>query len=183
MSDAKRWIGAAELLQDAWRLARCVIDSGYAPTLLIGLWRGGAPIAVAVHEALAWRGQRCEHLPLRTTLYSGIDERAPGVRIHGLAALGSAGFDCRRVLLVDDVFDTGITVQHTVAALRALDCLRTAELRVATVWWKPTRNRSTLTPDYWIHQTADWLVFPHELCGLEPDEVRAHRPEASVLLD
>ena len=153
MSDAKRWIGAAELLQDAWRLARCVIDSGYAPTLLIGLWRGGAPIAVAVHEALAWRGQRCEHLPLRTTLYSGIDERAPGVRIHGLAAL------------------------------RALDCLRTAELRVATVWWKPTRNRSTLTPDYWIHQTADWLVFPHELCGLEPDEVRAHRPEASVLLD
>ena len=56
------------------------------------------------------------------------------------------------------------------------------EVRVATVYWKPSRNVTTLQPDFYVHQTEDWLVFPHEICGLTPEEIRAHKPEAGLIL-
>jgi uncharacterized protein len=30
-------------------------------------------------------------------------------------------------------------------------------------------------PDYFLHETAEWLVFPHELDALTPDEMRRTR--------
>ena len=177
----KRWIGAQELYEDSLRLALMVLDSGFAPTLLLGLWRGGSPVAIALHETLAYFGVHAEHLPLRTSLYTGIDAREPRLRIHGIEALEACGFDCRRVLLVDDVFDTGLTLEQTLDALGALPATRDSEIRLATVWWKPSRNRTTLKPDYWLHETAQWLVFPHEMCGLEPVEILQHKPGAEAL--
>ncbi len=178
---AKRWIGAQELYEDSLRLALAVLDSGFAPTLLLGLWRGGAPVAITVQETLAYFGVHAEHLPLRTSLYTGIDARAPRIRIHGIEALAVAGFDCRRVLIVDDVFDTGITLEQTLDALRAVPAMHAAEIRIATVWWKPARNRTGITPHYWLHRTAQWLVFPHELCGLDASEILREKPGAAVL--
>ncbi|MFM7784272.1 MAG: phosphoribosyltransferase, partial [Gammaproteobacteria bacterium] len=105
----KRWISADELLLDSFRLARLVIDSGYRPTLLIGLWRGGAAVAVAVHESLAWHGLACAHMPLLTRLYTGIDMRAGSVQIEGLGDLAPKLAQPARILVVDDVFDTGVT--------------------------------------------------------------------------
>jgi hypothetical protein len=178
---AKRWVGAQELYEDSLRLALAVLDSGFAPTLLLGLWRGGAPVAITVHETLEYFGVHAEHLPLRTALYTGIDERAPRIRIHGIEALAVAGFDCRRVLIVDDVFDTGITLEQTLEALRALPATHAAEMRIATVWWKPARNRTGITPHYWLHRTGQWLVFPHELCGLDATEILGKKPGTAVL--
>jgi hypothetical protein len=38
-------------------------------------------------------------------------------------------------------------------------------------------------PDYYIHETDDWLVFPHELNGLSADEIRQHKPELADLVE
>ena len=51
-----------------------------------------------------------------------------------------------------------------------------AEIRIATVYYKPTRNRSRLKPDFFVHETDRWLVFPHELQGLSEAEIAAHKP-------
>ena len=171
-STEKYWIGAEELLEDSLQLARLVLESGYAPTLVLGLWRGGAPVAIAVHEALEFCGLEVDHLPLRTTLYTGIEQRAADVRIDGLEALCKHTHAGTRMLLVDDVFDTGITMQQVLAALEPLP----GERRIATLWRKPTRNLTPLRPDYWVHESDRWLVFPHELCGLEEAEIRRHKP-------
>ncbi|NNM21794.1 MAG: hypothetical protein HKO55_11015 [Gammaproteobacteria bacterium] len=32
-------------------------------------------------------------------------------------------------------------------------------------------------PDYWVHETDDWLVFPHELDALTLDEMKQQKPE------
>ena len=37
-------------------------------------------------------------------------------------------------------------------------------------------------PDYYIHETDQWLVFPHELQGLSMDEIRANKPELDSLI-
>ncbi len=170
----KRWISADALLLDSFRLARRVIDSGYRPTLLIGLWRGGAPVAVAVHESLGWHGFPCAHMPLLTRLYTGIDTRAGELQIEGLQDLASKLAEPARILVVDDVFDTGITMQGVLAAIRALPGA-TREIRSATVWQKPARNRTGLQPDYHLRSTEDWLVFPHELQGMDAGELEGGR--------
>ena len=54
-----------------------------------------------------------------------------------------------------------------------------ANVRIATVYYKPLRNRSRLVPDYYVHATEQWLVFPHELVGLSAEEIRAHKPASA----
>ena len=57
-----------------------------------------------------------------------------------------------------------------------------ADIRIATVWYKPARNQTALKPDYFIHESNEWLVFPHEIDGLTTEEIRAHKPAADVIL-
>ena len=71
--------------------------------------------------------------------------------------------------------------EESLDALRAVPAMHAAEIRIATVWWKPARNRTGITPHYWLHRTAQWLVFPHELCGLDASEILREKPGAAVL--
>ena len=50
----KFYIGAEDLLADSFRLARRVHQSGFEPTFIMALWRGGAPIGLAVQEYFAY---------------------------------------------------------------------------------------------------------------------------------
>ena len=67
MSDAKIFISANELLADSLRLGMQVIDSGFRPTHLVGIWRGGAPVGIAVQELLDYHGHHCDHIAIRTS--------------------------------------------------------------------------------------------------------------------
>jgi hypothetical protein len=57
------------------------------------------------------------------------------------------------------------------------------EVRVATVWNKPGHNRTGQAPDYFLHETDDWLVLPYELKGLTMQEVVANKPLVASLLE
>ena len=50
------------------------------------------------------------------------------------------------------------------------------------MYFKPVRNKTELKPEYFLHETDDWLVFPHELCGLTPDEIAAKGEAGKVAL-
>ena len=50
------------------------------------------------------------------------------------------------------------------------------EIRVAVPWLKPSRNETDMVPDFYLRETAEWLVFPHELDALTPEEMREARP-------
>jgi hypothetical protein len=55
-------------------------------------------------------------------------------------------------------------------------------MKVATPWYKPTKNVTDITPDYYVHETDAWLVFPHELVGLTQQEIRDHKGELATTL-
>jgi len=57
------------------------------------------------------------------------------------------------------------------------------DIRIAVPWYKPSRNETDLVPDYYVHETAEWLVFPHELDALSPEELRAARPEIARIIE
>jgi hypoxanthine phosphoribosyltransferase len=179
----KHYISPGDLLRDAYQLGWQVFASGYHPDVLIGVWRGGTPIAIAVHELLHLLGLRPDHLAVRTASYAGIAEREQEVRVDGLEYLATRASAGQRLLVVDDVHDTGLSLQQLVLELEHLYGTHRPEIRLATPWFKPGNNRTGRVPEYHIHESDEWLVFPHELEGLTPEEIARHKPELAGLLE
>ena len=88
-----------------------------------------------------------------------------------------------RLLIVDDVHDTGHSIQQIINDLKGSMQKKHPEIRVATPYFKPTKNLTKSKPDYYLHETDKWLVFPHELDGLSIEEIRENKPELNNLID
>jgi uncharacterized protein len=173
----KIFISADSLLRDSMELGLQVVRSGLRPTFLVGIWRGGAPIGIAVQEILEYNGIECDHVSIRTSSYTGIDRQSRTVRVHAVDYLVSSLNAEDQLLLIDDVFDSGRSLEAVIAELRRR-CRRNLpeQIRIATVYYKPARNRSSLTPDFYVRATDQWLVFPHEIHGLTREEILANKP-------
>lgn len=173
----KVYIKAQDLLEDSYRLAAKVLQSGFEPTFIIAIWRGGAPIGIAVQEFLDYHGIGADHIAIRTASYSGIDNQADTVQVFGLNYLVKNCQHEDRLLIVDDVFDTGRTIVAVIEELKARARLNTPhEIKVAVPYFKPTRNKTDRIPEYYIHETDAWLMFPHSLEGLTESEMAENRP-------
>ncbi|MDC0080018.1 phosphoribosyltransferase family protein [Pseudomonadota bacterium] len=179
----KLFIQSEELLKDSFNLAWQVFESGYRPNYIIGVWRGGAPIGIAVQEFLDVLGVPSDHIAIRTSHYKGIDERDSQVQVYGLNYVIKQVESEDSLLIVDDVHDTGISIQKIILDLRTACKKNTPEIKVATTYFKPKKNKTDRKPDFYIHETEKWLVFPHELEGLSMDEIIEFKPELSDLIE
>ncbi len=173
----KTFISAESLLRDGLQLGLDIVRSDFRPSFLVGIWRGGAPVGITVQEVLEYHGVECNHISVRTSAYSDIDRRERMVRVHALDYLVSQLTYEDRLLLIDDVFDSGKSLEAVIDELERR-CRRNLpeQIRIATVYYKPTRNVTRLKPDYYIRTTDQWLVFPHELRGLTREEILQHKP-------
>lgn len=179
----KQYISAQSLLDDAFQLGSRVYDSGFRPTLILALWRGGVPIGIAVQEFLAFKKVICDHIAVRTSSYSSVDERNSQVRIYGTNYILKKISYEDRLLIVDDVFDTGHTIAALIQHLKDKAKLNTPkEIRVAVPYYKPDRNQTSRVPEYYIHATDAWIKFPHSLEGLSEEEVATHRPALHAIV-
>jgi len=180
----KLFISADSLLRDSMELARRIIASGFRPTFLVAMWRGGTPIGIAVQEVLEYHAIHADHIAIRTSSYIGIDQQDKKVRVHAIDYLVSRLSADDELLLVDDVWDSGRSLDAVLAELKRR-CRRNLpeRIRIATVYYKPSRNRSTLVPDYYVHDSDRWLVFPHEIQGLTREEILAHKPVSANFFD
>ena len=179
----KVYLDAQGLLEDSFRLAAQVIASGFRPSIMIAIWRGGAPVGIAVQELLAYCGIETDHIAIRTSSYTGIDGRSSEIRIHGMNYLIKKVRHEDRLLIVDDVFDTGSTIDAVIAYLGEKARLNTPQdVRVAVPYFKPERNLTQRVPDYYLHETSEWLKYPHSLEGLSIEEVAQHRPRLHEIL-
>jgi uncharacterized protein len=173
----KIFISAESLLCDSIELAMRIVRSGFRPTFLVALWRGGTPVGIAVQEALEYHGIHADHIAIRTSSYTGIDQQAKVVRVHAVNYLVSRLSFEDQLLIIDDVFDSGRSLEAVISELRRRCRRNLAEqIRIAAVYYKPERNRSSLKPDYYVRATNSWLVFPHELQGLTRQEILDHKP-------
>ena len=176
----KKFISADELLRDSMELARRVVASGMRPTFLIALWRGGAPIGITVQEVLEYYGIHTDHIAIRTSSYEGIEQQSKTVKVHAIDYLVSRLSAEDELLIVDDVFDSGHSLEAVIEELKRRGRRNLPQrIRIATVYYKPERRRTELTPDYFVHATEHWLVFPHEIQGLTREEILANKPVAA----
>ena len=172
----KHYISAQDLLEDSFELAAQVIKSGFRPDFIVGVWRGGAPVGIAVQEMLEYCGISTDHISLRTSLYKGIGKTKDKVRVHGLGYLVRNLNAEDGLLIVDDVYDSGRSIKAIIEQLTARTRRNTPhQIKVATPWFKPGNNSTDRDPDYYLHETDKWLVFPHEVQGLEVGELAGEK--------
>ena len=171
----KIYISADELLRDSFELGIRILESGYRPSFIVGVWRGGAPVGIAVQEVFEYI--ETDHIAIRTSSYGGGTTPSEQVQVFGLSHLVETINYDDDLLIVDDVFDSGRSVRAVIEELRRR-CRRNApqRIKVATVYYKPLKNKTDRVPDFFIHETEKWLVFPHEMRGCSEDELRTHKP-------
>ena len=181
------FISADDLLLDSFRLAARIVDSGFRPNFLVGLWRGGSAVGIAVQEGLHFLGTETDHIAVRTS-YSGAPgyeemvSGETGIRVHGLQYLLENLCSDHSLLIVDDVYSTGSSVRAVIDQLRVKTRRNLPQdIRTASVWYRPS-ERTIRAPDFYLHETRDWLVLPYELVGLSLDELQEHKPEIEPVL-
>ncbi len=181
----KTYVTAEALFEDSCKLAASVLKSGFRPNWLVALWRGGTPVGITIQELLAYYGVQTDHIAIRTSFYEGIDKRKGKIRIHEIGYLIDNINKEDSLLIVDDIFDTGLTIDVLISEIRRRARRNTPDqIRVAAAWFKPEKNRTDRIPDYYVNATDKWIVFPHELLGLQFEEIQQNKPYiANVMND
>ena len=182
--DNKVYLLAQDLLNDSFELGLRIYNSGFRPSFIIGIWRGGTPVGIAVQEILDRLGVKTDHIAIRTSSYYGIDKRDKTVRVHALEYVVRNTNREDGLLIVDDVFDSGNSIQTILETLKKkMRRNLPDDIRIATTWFKPANNVTNIVPDYYIHETDKWLVFPHELDGLTRREMFTNKPGLKELFE
>lgn len=182
----KHFISAQQLLEDSFRLAAQVYQSGFRPQFIVGIWRGGAPIGIAVQEYFDFKEVETDHIAVRTSSYYGIgtDKQDKNIKVHGLHYIIENANATDGLLIVDDVFDSGRSIDALIGKLQKFMRLNIpADIRVACPYYKPNNTKVSLKPDYFIHESDEWLVFPHEVKGLTPDEIANGKADLKNIQD
>jgi len=176
MAGEKQFVSAEQLLRDSYELGLRIYDSGFRPTFIIGVWRGGAPVGIAVQEILEMLNCTADHFSVRTSSYDRSGQQADDIKIMGLQHVVDLLQPRDKLLIVDDIFDSGRSIDALITAMtQSCQGLIPKDIRVATVYYKPKRNKTPRVPDFYIHETDAWTVFPHELLGCSEEEIRANK--------
>jgi len=169
----KRYISPDELHKHSFELGKKILQDGFKPTWIIALWRGGCPTGMCVQGFLKHYGVTADHISVRTSSYNTVGEQNSYIRIHGLEYVIKNMKSTDKVLLVDDVFDSGRSILALLTKMsRKLRANFPVDIRIATVFYKPHNNKTDISPDYYCETTTDWLVFPHEFEDLTKDEIK-----------
>ncbi len=83
-----------------------------------------------------------------------------------------------KVLIVDDVLDSGLSLNNILNELKKI----TNNIKIATLYFKPESNKTNIKPDFYLHETNKWIVFPHELESLNSEEIKLKNSKIHSLL-
>src|SRR3546814_19492536 len=109
----------------------------------------------------SYHGVRCDHIAIRTSSYHGIDRADPQVKVFALGYLIDTLGPDDRLLLIDDVFDSGRSIRAFLAALKSRCRYNMPrDIRIATVCDKPGRHVTHLPPHFPHHPTHPSTTFP-----------------------
>ncbi|WP_420638076.1 phosphoribosyltransferase [Candidatus Poriferisocius sp.] len=150
MSEAteREWLDWSSYGQAVRELAALVADDGYRPEMILAIARGGLFCAGSLGYALSIKNiyvMNCEY-------YTGVDERLP-VPVMLPPAVDLVDHRTSKVLIVDDVADTG----HTLKMVHDFCVDRVGDVRSAVLYEK---SHSLVKCDYVWRRTDQWINFP-----------------------
>ena len=141
------------------KLAIQIYKSGFNPNLLIGIMRGGAPIIDVLSRVFKLK---CAYLAVESYSGKGVEDEQGDIvfsREMSSIAKNMGG----KILLCDDLSDTGITLNKSVDWLKKYQPIKDKieDIKTATLWKK---KKSTFEPDYCAVKLKNdpWIVQPFE---------------------
>jgi len=143
-------LGWEDIYNLTLQLSERVVSSGYEPNVIVGIARGGWIPARILSDVLytqtMWN--------VRIEYYTELGVRGPEPKVTQPLSVPLEG---KKILLVDEVADTGESLHHATEYIKSLGV---AEVRTAVLHLKPT---SVVRPDYYIQEVSAWIVYPWEI--------------------
>ena len=131
------------------QLSERIVASGFKPDVIVGIARGGWIPARILSDVLYMDTLQ----NIRIEYYTDVGSKGKEPKITQPLTGSMKG---KNVLLIDEVADTGDTLQHAIDPVKNLGV---KEVRSAVLHYKPT---STVVPDYYMVETTSWTVYPWE---------------------
>lgn len=129
-------------------LAQTIADSDFDPEIIIAVARGGLLPAGALSYALGVKLSDAINVEFYTDVHTTLPDP---ILLEPM--LDVASISGRKLLVVDDVADSGRTMKLVLEILRE----QGAEVRSAVLYEKSV---SVVKPDYTWRHTDEWIVFP-----------------------
>lgn len=145
------------------RLYELVRNEGYSPDIIAGISRGGLVPARIISDLFLCEFEKPTLAIMQIGFYSGVGKTdkepiiyqdLPGL-LHG-----------KKILLIDDVADSGISLDF---AVKYLNMKKPLEVRIGTLYYKPW---SIVKPHYYVEETERWIIFPHERYEFMSEQLR-----------
>ena len=150
--------------------AEKIFQSGFKPDIVVGITKGGWVPARVLSDLL----EIPELAAVRVEFYLGVAEtRNEPVLTQRVSAV----VEGKKALLVDDVADTGKSLQ---LAKEHVQRQGATEVRIATLYYKPL---SVTKPDFYEKETRRWVVFPWETKEAIRKIVEKYRDKSVVSLE
>lgn len=134
--------------QASRKLAQKIINSGFVPDLVIAVARGGLIPSGALAYALGIKLADCINVEFYTDIHATLSDPVLLAPLLDTEAIRG-----KKILVVDDVVDSGRTLALVIKLLDGLD----ADVRSTVLYKKPT---SIVEPDYFWQHTDKWIIFP-----------------------
>lgn len=129
-------------------IAQAVADSGFHPTVIVAVARGGMPVAGALTYSLGVKLTDA----INVEFYTDVDQTLPDPILLA-PMLDTESITGKKILVVDDVADSGRTLGLVIKLLRGFG----ADVRSAVLYAKPS---TLVQPDFVWRTTDRWIVFP-----------------------
>ena len=181
----KEFLPYDKVRNDAIKLGHKILQDGFVPDIIYTSLRGGAYMSNVISEyfKLALKGKKpVLYAAVVARSYTDIKEH-DCVRIDGWTYSTEYLRPGDKILLVDDIYDSGRTLNFLVEALLEKGVPR-SDIKVVVHDYKNFTYKETLPikPDYWcrkfdINSENDdrWIHYmSHELVGLKPEELEKH---------
>jgi len=139
----------SEIYDACIELADQIKRSGFNPEIIVGVARGGWIPARILSDLLG----NTYVASIRVEFYKGVGETAKKPIVSQQVSTSVEG---KRVLVVDDVADTGESLTKVRQDLLSRGA---SQVKIATLHYKP---KSILRPDFYVRETSAWIVYPHE---------------------
>ena len=186
ISMKKEFLPYNTVRNNALKMAHRIYHDGFIPDLIYVSLRGGVYLGNVISEyfkVVQRRARPVYYAAVVARSYTGVRE-ADEVKVEGWTYSPASLRTGDKVLLVDDIFDSGRTINRLANIIMEREIPR-KDLKVAVHDYKYFYNRPEqlpVQPDYWCrkHELSDkdddiWIHYSsHELIGLDPEELEAH---------
>ena len=181
----KIFVKPEDIRNDSFELTRQLLETGFIPTIIYASMRGGSNVANPMSEYFKYIGLKVKYGTVIVSSYIKEWIRNKKVNIEGWAPLLSDIEPDEKIVIAEDMFDTGKTISALVNEILSKTKVKRDQIRIVVRDYKVftyKKQQPKIKPDFYaVKYTINspnqkvWVHYDsHELVGLNKEEIIKH---------